>query len=201
MSGIFTQFMENSKYLKNLKIKLESIHDIQPEALDRIIKACQQTKLKINHSLVFEQHTVAYVGSGLLKEYDSKHHDQPLITNFISNDQFFFAKSKSHFLKAIKPTMIYYWKFAALLEIYKDFTKLDLIYQIAEHGYEERLSLRGIILEKHSFHQKLALFIISNLTILPLLNRKDMANYIGEDYVDFTSKYNKVLCAISPPER
>lgn len=186
--------MEN-EHLLALKNKLQSCGALRPEAWERIVQLQQQTSLKTGESFVRKQGTLAYIANGLLKEYDAQYRKNPSIINFIVANQCLVTRkhNQNHYLKAYLTTLVYYWDFEDLQQLYQEFKELKTIYDSVCAAYDEDTAYRLLILEEHYAGNRLKLFIKKYRDILPLLKKKDMANYVQMTYNHFIQAYNHLL--------
>lgn len=174
--------MEN-EYLLPLKTKLQSFGALRPEAWERIVQLCQQTNVKTGESLLRKQGTLAYIAQGLLKEYDAQNRTQPSIINFNGPNQSIITRkhNQNHYLKAATPSLVYYWDFEDLQQLYQEFKELKIIYDALVAEYDDRIALRSFILEL-PVKDRIFYFQNNHQAIIPFLKKKDIANYIHISY-------------------
>ncbi len=174
---------------------LQSLGALRPEAWERIVQLCQQTSLKPNESLIREPGSLAYVANGLLKEYDAQQRKSPSIINFIGHKQSLITRkyNQNLYLKAAMPSLVYYWNFNDLQQLYGEFAELKAIYDNLCAAYDEISAYRQLVLEEHYTKNRIMLFMVKHKELLPLLKKKDMANYVQINYNHFIKAYNLLL--------
>lgn len=187
--------MESTPAIETLKTKLQSLGALRPEAWQKILQLARQSQLKSNESFIRKEGTLAYIAEGLLKEYDAQYRKSPAIINFISTHNFLITRryNQIYYLKACIPTHIYYWDFEALKTIYQNFSELKSIYNACCAAYDESIGLRQRLLEEKDANHKIALFVQTNRSLLLLIKKKDIANYLNLGYDYFARNYNKHL--------
>lgn len=182
--------MEDEQYLLPLKLKLQSLGALRPEAWAMILDLLQATKLKANESFIRKEGTLAYITEGLLKEYDSQNRSKPSIINFISiNETLLTRKSnQNHYLKAVNPTIILFWDFEHQKLLYREFEELKKTYDHLCAQYDEGTARRSFLLEL-PVKDRIPYFKNNFKQIIPYLKKKDIANYLHLDYDYFVRTY------------
>ena len=178
-----------------LKTTLQNHGALRPEAWEAILLAMQHTTLKVDESLIRKAGTLAYIAQGLLKEYDAQNRKKPAIVNFISEGESLITRkhNQNHYLKAIIPTQVYYWDLDDLQMLYAAFNELKTIYDSLCENYDREIGFRHLVLESNDSTTKIKLFLSNYHDILPLLKKKDIANYINLSYNHFIHAYNNLL--------
>lgn len=180
--------MEKVTHLAALKIKLQSLGALRPEAWEQIVQLGQQRQVAIGESLVLKLGSLAYMADGLLKEYDNA---SPTIINFIGQKDCFVTRkhNQNHPLKACLPTLLYFWENEVLLQLYQEFNELRPIYEELCAEYDARVMLRMRLLEM-PVQKRIDQFKLIFKPMLLFLTKKDMANYLQLEYTNFIKKWN-----------
>lgn len=181
--------------MQNLKLKLQQLGPLRPHAWAMISQSCKQTHLKTDESFIRTTGTLAYISTGLLKEYDAQYRKSPSIINFIGHNKFLITRkhNQQHYLKACTPTLIYHWDFETLQHIYHKFAELKPTYDLLCGSYDESVGIRQLLLEERDANKKIALFIKLYPNVFHLLKKKDIANYLHLGYDYFVRNYSKHL--------
>lgn len=171
----------------SLQLQLQSYGAIRPEAWQQIEILLQQKQLKTNQSFIRKEGTLAFIASGILKEYDATNRISPSIINFISKSQAFTTRrhNKYCYLKAGVPTLIWYLEFEQLQYLYLEFKELKKVYDGLCADYDESIALRQLILETPSAAQRITLFRTNFKSLMSYLKKKDIANYLHLNYTHF----------------
>lgn len=187
--------MSKGSHLHALKLNLANYGAIRPQAWAKILAHLKEAELKVDESFNREINSIAYVTSGLLKEYDVQFRKKPSIVNFISAGNFLITTkhNQSKYLKAITGTTLVYLEFDDLFSIFSKYNELKPIYDSILANYEEGISFRYILLEERITEVRIQQFITKHRAILSLLKKKDIANYINLEYDYFIRKYGKLL--------
>ncbi|HTM98673.1 MAG TPA: hypothetical protein VL088_08025 [Pedobacter sp.] len=187
--------MELNLPFEAIKLKLATYAALRPEAWHSISAQLKSTALKADESFTREKGSIAYVVSGLMKEYDSRARKKPAIVNFINSTNFILTTehNRNRYLKAITDTTIVYLDFESLLSLFLLFRELKPIYDAALVNYEEGLDFRHSLLEERLATKKIQSFIIQYRPILSYLKKKDIANYCHIPYDNFVRHYNDLL--------
>ncbi len=179
------------------KQRLYNAGAIRPLAWEAIVQCMQQITLHTDERLIRKEGTLAYVADGILKEYDPINRKTPSIINFITPSNFIITRkhNASHYLKACTTTLIYYWDYPNLLQLYSQFNELQPIYNTLCAEYDATIDLRQFILEQHHANERILLFISAYKTSLNFIKKKDMANYLMLYYDNFIRSYRKLINA------
>lgn len=183
--------METEAPLYTLKTKLQNFGALRPEAWEAIVVAKQEIKLKPEESLIRKEGTLAYVVEGLLKEYNPQNRSKPAIVNFISSQQNIITRkhNQTHYLKAIRPSIVYAWDFEQLQQLYQAFKELKPIYDSFCAEYELSLQFRMQLLEI-SPQERVTTSKLVFHNLLPYLKKKDLANYLHLNYTHLLRYWN-----------
>lgn len=181
--------------MQQLKSKLQQYGPLRPLAWQLIVKATATVELQENESFFREAGTLAFLSSGLLKEYDSRNRSKPSIINFISSNQFFigYNHSQATYIRACSPSRIYYLQWQDIKKLLHQFGELKTLYDGIADAYDHQRSFRQILLEERRASFRMIAFIAANRNILPLLKKKDIANYLHLNYNHFVRQYSKLL--------
>jgi len=174
-----------------LKIKLQSLGALRPEAWAMICSEMHSVTLKPDQSFIRKPGTLAYVALGLLKEYDAQHRPKPAIINFLSaNDCLITRKqNQNHYLKACTECLIYYWDLDALERLYAHSKELRAIYDSLCAEYDDKVLWRMHLLEL-SVQDRINAFKFAFGYAIPYLKKKDTANYLHLNYTHFLRYWN-----------
>ena len=177
---------------EQLKLKLQSLGALRPEAWEMICQEMGSVALKPDQSFIRKAGTLSYLAHGVLKEYDAQDRYQPAIINFLgANDALITREqNRTHYLKACTECIIYYWDFEALERLYAQFRELKIIYDSLCAGYDHRIKLRVRLLEL-PVSGRIEIFKTVFMRLLPYLKKKDMANYLHLNYSHFIKIWNK----------
>lgn len=178
-----------------LKQKLQGLGALRPEAWERIVQLSQQCQIAAGGSFIRKEGALAYVASGLLKEYDAQNRVTPSIINFITADQCFHTGKhhQHHYLKTSMPTCIYFWEYDALQSLYYEFRELKSIYEFLCAAYEASILYRQLILENKSAKRRLLLFIDRYREQMPFISKRDMSRYLMLNYDYLTSIFSDLI--------
>lgn len=187
--------MNEENTVQNLKVKLQSLGALQPEAWERVLQLKKEILLKPNASLIRKEGTLAYVATGLLKEYDAQNRSQPSIINFIGSKQCIYTRknNQQHYLKACSPSKVWYWDFASLKQLSIEFNELVNVYEILCAEYDYAIDWKRLVSDEKTISVKIELFLLQYKPILPLLKKKDIANYLNLSYDYFTRHFSKAI--------
>ncbi|MFN0256620.1 cyclic nucleotide-binding domain-containing protein [Pedobacter ureilyticus] len=171
-----------------LKLKLQSLGALRPEAWERIVRLSQQQQISDGGNFIRREGALAYVASGILKEYDQHEREIPAIVNFIGDNKCFVTRRhhQSHYLQACMPCIVYNWDFDDLQQIHRDFNELKHVYEALCAEYDAGVLLRMRLLEM-TIPERIIEFKSLYSDILPYLKRKDIANYLHISYTYFLS--------------
>ncbi|MFN0292531.1 Crp/Fnr family transcriptional regulator [Pedobacter helvus] len=186
--------MNEALHLK-LKHQLQQNGAVTPAAW-LAIETCMQTKqVKYHDGFLYQAKGIAYVADGLLKEYNSQYRDRPAIVNFFNTNQFLFMDERpaQQFFRACVPTLIYYWNWEAIQQLWLQFPELIRIYRNLNVQYINQCQLRPFLLEEKSTEVKIQRFYAEYKANVPLLPKKDIANYLAINYNYFVRNYQKFL--------
>ena len=174
-----------------LRLKLQSLGALRPEAWERIVQLGQQHQIEAGKNLVRRLGSLAYVAEGLLKEYDHHEREEPAIVNFIGQDQCIVTRGhqQQRQLQACMPCMVYQWDMAELYQLDQDFTELRSIYEELCAEYEMKMMLRMRLLEM-PVPERIETFKLIFRPLLPYLKKKDIANYLHLHYTHFLRIWN-----------
>lgn len=178
--------------LPALKIKLQSLGALRPEAWERIVQLSQQQKIATGGNFIRKEGALAYVASGILKEHDHYEREEPAIVNFIGQHQCFVTRRhhQNRYLIACAPTMVFHWDFANLQDLYLKYPELKRVHEALCEEYDEISAFRSLILEEHSAKARIRLFLTKYQALVPMLKKKDMAKYMQMSYNHFLKAYN-----------
>lgn len=182
-------------HLQALKSKLANFGAIRPQAWEKILAHLKETELKANESFNSEIGSVAYVAEGLLKEYDAQMRKNPSIVNFISAGNFLITTkyNQLRYTKVIGSAKLVHVNFEVLIPLFLEYNELKSIYDGVNSNYEDGIAFKQMILEENVSGIRIQLFINKYRTILPLLKKKDIANYTHIDYEYFIRIFGKQL--------
>lgn len=181
--------------MKHLKTKLHQYGPLRPQAWQCILESTITVDLRENESFIRQAGTIAFLSSGLLKEYDARHRTKPAIINFINTEDFFLCahNPQSNYIRACAGSHIYLMHWPAIEKLYHRFRELKTLYDAIASGYNEQLAYRQFLLEESSATTRISLFIATKRAILPMLKKKDIANYLHINYDHFVRLYSKLL--------
>ena len=182
-------------HLQTLKSKLTNFGAIRPQAWTKILTHLKVTELKFDESFNREIGSLVYVADGLLKEYDAQLRKKPAIVNFISAGNFLVTNKSHHskYTKTIGSAKLVHVTFESLIPLFLKYNELKSIYEGISSNYENGMAFRQLLLEENVATARIQLFINKYRTILPLLKKKDIANYTHIDYEYFIRIYGKQL--------
>ncbi len=174
-----------------LKPKLQSLGPLRPEAWERIVQLGQQHQIEAGKNLVRHLGTLVYVAEGILKEYDHYERQEPAIIHFIGQDQCLVTRGhqQQRQLQACMPSIVYYWNFDDLTEIYQNFKELKQVYELLCAEYEDGVMFRMRLLEM-PVPERIETFKLTFKQLLPYLKKKDMANYLSINYTYLIAIWN-----------
>ena len=177
--------------LISLKLKLQKLGALRPEAWEMICFHLVTIQLKPNQSFVRSEGSLAFVAEGVLKEYDVADRKQPSIINFITIGQCIHTRSynRKYYVKACTSSIIYFWNETALLEISKEFNELRPIYHRLCAEYDEGILFRMKLLEM-TVPERISAFRGVFKIVMPYLKKKDIANYLNLHYTNFLRHWN-----------
>ncbi len=180
--------------LLSLKLKLQNLGALRPEAWERIESLITTIELKPQQHLIRQESYLCYVASGLLKECDLSQRVTPSIINFFGNGDYLHCFADTHrlYLEAILPTTLFSLNLRDLQTLYLEFKELASIYGKLCFEYQERLLLRMHLLEIYP-RNRIIFFRRTHQCFLPYLQKKDMCNYLHLDYDYFVRNYRKLL--------
>ncbi|WAC39433.1 hypothetical protein [Pedobacter sp. SL55] len=186
--------MNEALHLK-LKLQLQQNGAVSPRAWAAICAEMKFKKVRYNEGFLYQSKGIAYVADGLLKEYNSQYRDRPSIVNFFNTNQFLFMDERpaQQFFRACVPTLIYYWNWEALQQLWLQFPELIRIYRNLNVQYINQCQLRPFLLEEKSAEVKIQRFYTEYRAIVPLLAKKNIANYLAINYNYFVRHYQKFL--------
>lgn len=178
-----------------LQQQLLAIGAVRPEAWAAIQEHLQTTTLTQGQSFIRTEGCLAYIATGLLKEYDTYGRLSPSIINFIPPLSFFITRkhNRQHYLKACIPTHVYYWQSADLRLLADRYQELIPIYHTVCAGYDAQQSFRALILEELLAANRIRKFISRFGTHINYIRKKDIANYLGLYYDTFMKHYRLLL--------
>jgi len=181
--------------LQQLKLKLQQLGPLRPLAWEQLSGCIETASLQENENFIREEGTVAFLSTGLLKEYDARYRKKPSIVNFIRDEDFFLSRKNTqpHYIRACAPSMIYFIQWPSIEKVYQNFRELKAIYDGIASIYDHHIAYRQILLEERSSKARITIFIHANRHILPLLKKKDIANYLHMEYNSFVRLYSKLL--------
>ena len=182
-------------FFLNLKLNLANYGAIRPQAWAKILVHLKEAELKVDESFDREINSIAYVTSGLIKEYDAQLRKKPSIINFISAGNFLITNKYNHskYIKAIGSATLIHINFEAMISLFLKYNELKSIYDGVIGNYENGIAFRQLILEENAAAKRIHLFIKKYRAILPFLKKKDIANYIHIEYEYFIRIYGKLL--------
>jgi len=174
-----------------LKLKLQRLGPLRPEAWDMICSLAQRSEVKLQRNVLTKNGSLAYLSEGLLKEYDQHERELPAIVNFISQYQCFVTRKhhQHRYLEACMPCVIYQWNFDDLQNLYQHFNELKTIYEMLCAEYEDGVMLRMRLLEM-PVKERIETFKCEFKAVLPFLKKKDIANYLHLHYTHFLRHWN-----------
>jgi hypothetical protein len=180
---------------KTLKLKIATYGAIRPVAWTKITSTLKEAVVKPDESFIRELGCIAFIECGLLKEYDARGRKKPSIINFMeSNTCFSTTKhNQAQYLKAIVTTRLFYLTFDDLISLFLKYKELKPAYDALLANYEQDIAFRQILLEEKTTIKKIQLFITKRRSILPLLKKRDMANYCHISYDNFIRVYKNLL--------
>ncbi|MNK34407.1 hypothetical protein D3C87_529130 [compost metagenome] len=178
-----------------LKQHLQQNGAVTPAAWLAIVTCMQTKQVKYHEGFLYQVKGIAYVADGLLKEYNSQYRKRPSIVNFFNTNQFFFMDERpaQQFYRACVPTLIYYWSWEALQQLWLQFPELIRIYRNLNVQYIDQCQLRPFLLEEKSTKAKIQHFYTEYRAIVPLIPKKNIANYLGINYNYFVRHYQKLI--------
>lgn len=176
-----------------LKIHLQSYGALRPEAWDRIVSLITTVHLEPQQHLIREVGSLAYVATGLMKEFDVHDRVKPTILNFFGVGSTVYCITASHrlYLEAVLPTTVFSLDLAALHTLYLEFEELIKIYLNLRFNYYDSLLLRTHLLEMKP-RERVIHFRRTRQLLLPFLQKKEMCNYLNLDYDYFVRTYRKL---------
>ena len=186
--------MNEALHIK-LKLQLQQNGAVSPKAWAAICAEMKYKKVKYDEGFLYQSKGIAYVADGLLREYNSQYRDRPSIVNFFHADQFFFMDERpaQQFFRACVPTHLYYWSWETLLQLWLQFPELIRIYRNLNVQYINQCQLRPFLLEEKSTEVKIKHFYDKYKSIVALLPKKNIANYLSINYNYFVRNYQKVI--------
>ena len=181
--------------MQQLKIALQALGPLRPAAWESIARATQLLQLKENENLIRRADMVAFLVSGLLKEYDARQRKRPSIINFIPEGNFLITRkfNEANFIKACCPSVVYLMEWAQLQSLYQQYNELKQIYDGLSERYDISITYRQMLLEEKVSGARISMFIHSHRLILPMVKKKDIANYLHLAYDHFVRQYSKLL--------
>jgi len=187
--------MNRNEKLEELKLKLQSYGALHPDAWAAIQDILQITRLKTNESFIRKDGQFAWLACGLLKEYNAAHRKRPAIVNFLATGDCLITRkhNKQYYLKACTEAVIYQIGEEQLQVLYQQFKELYPIYKSLCAEYDEEIAYRQFLLEQKLVPDRIKHFIQKKRHILPLLTKKDIANYLQLEYDYFIRFYSKIL--------
>lgn len=187
--------ISKDSHLQALKSKLANFGAIRPQAWIKILDNLKETELKMNESFTREIGSVAYVADGLLKEYNAQLRKKPSIINFICAGNFLITTkyNQSKYTKAIGSAKLVHVNLEILISLFLKYNELKAIYDGVSSNYEDGIAFKQLILEENLSATRIQMFIKKYRTILPLLKKKDIANYTHIEYEYFIRIYGKQL--------
>ncbi|WP_316805411.1 hypothetical protein [Pedobacter nototheniae] len=185
----------NTPTLTELKFKLQTLGALQPEAWDLILKTVKYTFIKTGENFNRQEGQLAWILTGLLKEYDAEARKKPSVINFILPGHSLITRklNKHFYLKAYTDTYVVHLEFEELIAVYGQFKELRTTYDSLCANYDEGMVYRQRILEEKSAQRKVELFLIRYRPYLVVIQKKDISNYLKLNYDYFTSIYTKLL--------
>ncbi|WP_316801191.1 hypothetical protein [Pedobacter frigidisoli] len=180
------------EYLQQLKVHLQSLGALRPEAWEKIIGSISVSKLKKDENLVRENGTIAYVVSGALKEFDSWRRSHPTIVNFITADQFIVTgkRNQSNYIVAYNNCIVYEINRTQLNELNKLYPELQQIHDGICESYDQAIAFRSMLMDNYAAEGRVEQFKQHFKSILNLMSKGDMANYLGIEYGYLLTLYN-----------
>lgn len=177
--------------LTSLKLKLQGLGALRPEAWESIVELSQQFQISTTENLVRRTGSLVYVAEGLLKEYDHYERERPVIVNFIGQYQCFFTRKhhQHRYLEACMPCVVYQWDFDDLQKLYQHFNELRPVYEMLCAEYEHGVTFRMRLLEM-PVKERIKTFKFEYKMVLPFLKKKDIANYLHLHYTHFLRHWN-----------
>ncbi|RDC54136.1 hypothetical protein DU508_23165 [Pedobacter chinensis] len=181
--------------LEKLKVHLQSFGSVRPEAWAVITGLLHFTQIKKGESFNRKPGELAWLSSGILKEYNTFSRKKPSVINFlIPNDSLITRKlNAGYYLKACVDSELYHLGFEELVQLYLQFPELRAIYFSLCAQYDEGQEFRQLLLEEKSASQKIRMMIKRYRHQLNFISRKDICNYLHLNYDYFCSLYAKIL--------
>lgn len=180
-------------YIHQLKTKLQSLGPLRPEAWLLILAEMKQKTVKVDESFNRSAGQLAYLASGLLKEYAANDRDRPSIINFIPENAPLISNkfNQRHYLKACATCLIFYWNQDSLWVIYQQYAELKPVYEALCYEYDSAVAFRNRLLEIHETEARISLLLHHFPEVVKLVKKKDMANYVHVSYPHFVKVFNK----------
>ncbi len=166
-----------------LKIKLQQLGALRPEAWNEISASLQIQQLKTGESFLRISGEICFVLSGLLKEYQVTGYRKPVLINFLTTTQIFYSNNFKikQYLKAETDTVILSLHTDKLEALHHSFPELKVIYDQLCYEYDEQLAFRQMILEMPNA-ERIHAARIRFKDVFPYLKKKDIANYLHISY-------------------
>jgi len=192
---LYPNNMEIHHYLKALKHKIQRHGALRDEAWLLICSSMQHQVLQPNERFIQKDNQLAYVASGLFKEYSAYERTRPSIINLIPADSCFITRrhSQQDYLKAATTSLTFSWNFESLMAIYRDYRELKPVYEIFCSEYNTGLAYRSLILETPEVAQRIRYLKAEYGSLIPYLKKKEMANYLHLNYNHFIKVFNGML--------
>lgn len=175
---------------RKLKEQLQQFGPLRPSTWEHLLSHLIELELKAGESFVRQNKQIAYVASGLLKEYDAYGRKRPSIINFIPANTFVFsnASNVSHYLKACVPTTLLYLE-AEPLWLYQ-YKELEHTLAAIVKQYLRGSFTRQYLLEIKPPSERIEQFREHFHQSLKYMMKKEMANYLNIAYHHFTRLYH-----------
>jgi hypothetical protein len=185
----------NEINLNRLKIKLQGLGILQPAAWKQIVSCLNFTHLNKGESFSRTCGNLAWLSSGILKEYNPNFRKKPAIINFlVSNDSVISRKINTrYYLKACVESELYHLNIEELTKLGLRYPELKAIYVSLCAQYDEGQEFKTLILEEKLAQQRIALLIGRYKPQLNFISKKDLSNYVHLNYDHFCTIYAKQL--------
>lgn len=178
-----------------LKIKLNSLSALKPETWKMIDEHLLTINLLPDQIYHREVNSLIFVKEGLIQEYDWQHRNHGALVGFFQSESFICTNSfrKSKLLQASVFSKIIYLSSSFCTKLTDEFPEFQSILNEIQQLYEVNLAYRMLILEKSNASTRIEIFVEKFREILPLLRKKDIANYLAVEYDYFIRIYGKHL--------
>lgn len=185
----------NEDNLKRLKQNLQTLGSVQPAAWILIAQWLNFMIIRKGESFPRNLGTIAWLSSGILKEYNSFSRKKPSIINFLTPNNSLITRKLNarHYLKAVIDCEIYYLDFDKLIQLGMKFPELKAIYFSLCAQYDEGQEYKTLVLEERLAVRKIELLISRYKFQLNFISKKDLSNYVNLNYDHFCMLYSKLL--------